>query len=74
VSVLICLILLWISRLCCLTSRRSQPPLRLQFRIRGRRFQVGGGSAFYVRPLPRFVDFAKAGLAGGDFAGADFDE
>jgi hypothetical protein len=27
-----------------------------------------------VRPLPRFFDFAKAGLAGDDFAGADFDE
>src|SRR5674476_837758 len=27
VSVLICPVLLWISRLCCLTSRRSQPPL-----------------------------------------------
>jgi len=36
--------------------------------------RVGGGSAFFVRPLPRFFDFARADLAGDDFADSDFDE
>jgi hypothetical protein len=50
-----------------LTSRRSQPPLALSVPLSRFTSQVGGGSAFFVRPLPRFFDFAKAGLAGGDF-------
>src|ERR1035437_3335366 len=48
VSVLICLVLLWISRL-CLTSRRSQPPLAASVPPSRFTSRIGGGSAFYVR-------------------------
>src|ERR1035441_4818971 len=34
---------------CCLTSRRSQPPLALAVPLSRFTSQVGGGSAFYVR-------------------------
>jgi hypothetical protein len=35
---------------CCLTSRRSQPPLALAVPLSRFTSRVGGGSAFYVRP------------------------
>src|ERR1017187_858543 len=35
----------------CLTSRRSQPPLALAVPLSRFTSRVGGGSAFYVRPL-----------------------
>src|ERR1039458_6063105 len=38
-----------------LTSRRSQPPLALSVRYRGRWFWFGGGSAFYVRRLRAYA-------------------
>jgi hypothetical protein len=54
-------------RLRGLTSRRSQPPLALSVPLRGSRFFVGGGSAFFVRPRDTFR-FELAGLAGDDLS------
>src|ERR1039458_1751916 len=36
---------------CCLTSRRSQPPLARSVPLSRFTSPVGGGSAFFVRPL-----------------------
>src|SRR5208282_249811 len=38
-----------------LTSRRSQPPLALSVPLSRFTSQVGGGSAFFVRPLDTFM-------------------
>jgi hypothetical protein len=40
-----------------LTSRRSQPPLALSVPLSRFASQVGGGSAFYVRPLTHAMRF-----------------
>ena len=48
----------------CLTSRRSQPPLALSVPLSRFASQVGGGSAFYVRPISHVPLISKrvAGL------------
>ena len=56
------------------THIRSQPPLALSVPLSRFTSRVGGGSAFFVRPLPRFFDFAGVGLAGDDFDDSDLDE
>ena len=52
-----------------LTSRRSQPPLALSVPLSRFTSQVGGGSAFFVRPH-RVFDFCRAVIRCGGLVGS----
>jgi hypothetical protein len=45
--------------------RRSQPPLALSVPLSRFTPRVGGGSAFFVRPLPTLETICRVGLNGG---------